>query len=67
MLEDAQKRKELQFKDARRGELTEVSELRDALEKEKRDKKDKRVKEREQAWKVIKENELEKEKRIAQK
>jgi hypothetical protein len=42
-----------------------VSELREAIEKEKKDKKDKRVKEREAAWKVIRENEIEKEKRLA--
>lgn len=65
MLEEAQKRKEFQYKDVRKQELNEVSELREAIEKEKRDKKEKRVKEREAAWKVIRENEIEKEKRLA--
>ena len=65
MIEESQKRKEFQYKDVRKQELTEASDIREAIAKEKQDKKDKRIKQREEAWKVIKENEIEKEKRLA--
>ena len=65
MVTEAQVRKESQFKDARKQELHEVHDLREAIEKEKRDKKDKRVKQREDAWTVIRENEVEKQRRLA--
>jgi len=65
MLSDAQTRKELQFKDVRTQELDEVNHLKEAIAKEKKDKKDKRAREREAAWEVIRENEVEKQRRLA--
>jgi len=64
MLTDAQTRKAVMFKDVRKQELTEVQDLRSAIEKEKKDKKDKKVKQREAAWEVIRENEVEKQRRL---
>ena len=67
MLMEAQRQKEEHYQKLRRLELEEVDKLKQAIEKEKNDKLEKKKKERQAAWKVIAENEVEKAKRLKEK
>ena len=63
MIKEAKKKRENEFRRQREKELTEVEELQKQLDAEKKAKVDKRNKEKEQAMKVIQQNEVELEKR----
>ena len=67
MIIDAKRRKENEFRTQREKELVEVAQLKNDLLNEKKQKVEKRQAEKEQAWKVIRENEAEKEKRAIEK
>lgn len=67
MLVKAQEQKKMNFQAQRQNELKEVADLQQAIKQEKQDKIEKKKREREVAWKIIRENELEKEKRMQEK
>ena len=67
MLKEAKRKRDTLYQGERAKEHGEVAKLRAGIEKEKEDKVSKKAKERENAWKVIRENEQEKVKRMQEK